>query len=214
MPSESPRRYQGEIIEWNEAKRCGFIADRGSGPDDPPIFLPVEALIYSKTAPSVGARVTYELATVPDTPQTKRLRTKLRAQQVLFEGEEMPLPPDRRGEKVLAFIGMMHLVAQVIATALFPQTLWILLASVAFSTAAFALYAWDKRAAQTRRRRVPEYELNLFALMGGWPGAAFAQSYFRHKTQKRTFRLIFFQAIVLNMILTYLAYGFFVTRFK
>ena len=77
-----------------------------------------------------------------------------------------------------------------------------------FSLVAFAQYSWDKASIRRGRRRVPESNLQLVALLGGWPGAALAQGALRHKTQKRTFQITFRAMIVLNLILAALAYGY------
>lgn len=52
------------------------------------------------------------------------------------------------------------------------------------STAAVILFAVDKAAACTGRRRVPESTLHIAELLGGWPGALFAIACFRHKSSK------------------------------
>ena len=62
-------------------------------------------------------------------------------------------------------------------------------ATVLFSLAAFVLYGWDKRQARRDGRRIPEKTLHRLALAGGWPGAVLGQQFFRHKTQKFSFRL-------------------------
>ncbi|RYG35687.1 DUF1294 domain-containing protein [bacterium] len=213
MVADAGKRYTGEIVEWSDEKRCGFIAPVGGNRNDSVVFLPIEALMIRRKSPKIGDIVNYEIESIAQSPNAGRLRTTLRAREVLFEGQEYPLPVDSRGDMVLAFIGIVHLIAQCVATALFPQTLWLLVAGFGFSFLSFGLYAWDKRASKESRPRVPEIELQLFSLMGGWPGAAVAQSFFRHKTRKRSFRLIFFLALLLNMVLTYLAYGYYVTRF-
>ena len=64
---------------------------------------------------------------------------------------------------------------------------------------AFVAYGIDKRLAQTGRRRVSEKRLHLIALAGGWPGALAAQRVFRHKTQKLSFRLVFWMVVVLHL---------------
>jgi uncharacterized membrane protein YsdA (DUF1294 family) len=59
-------------------------------------------------------------------------------------------------------------------------------------------YAIDKSAAQSGRWRTRETTLHFLSLIGGWPGALVAQTLFRHKSQKRSFRLIFWATVVAN----------------
>lgn len=60
------------------------------------------------------------------------------------------------------------------------------------------LYALDKSAAVSQRRRVPEDRLHILSLSGGWPGAMLAQQMFNHKTTKVSFRALFWATVVLN----------------
>lgn len=50
---------------------------------------------------------------------------------------------------------------------------------------------WDKAAARSGSRRVPERTLHLLALAGGWPASAVTQRLVRHKTRKTAFQLQF-----------------------
>ena len=61
-------------------------------------------------------------------------------------------------------------------------------------------YGWDKLCAKRGWRRVPEMRLHLLALFCGWPGALFAQQVFRHKSQKKSFRVVFFAVVLLNAL--------------
>lgn len=67
------------------------------------------------------------------------------------------------------------------------------------SLACFVLYALDKRAAIQRERRTPERTLLLLGLAGGWPGAALAQQWLRHKSAKASFLAWFWLTVVLNL---------------
>ena len=67
------------------------------------------------------------------------------------------------------------------------------------SLIAYYLYAKDKKAAQNGSWRVTEKTLQLSALLGGWPGAIIAQQRLRHKTQKVSFRVVFFLMLSLNV---------------
>ena len=66
------------------------------------------------------------------------------------------------------------------------------------SMVSFGLYGWDKRAAQQGSWRVAERTLHLWALLGGWPGAWLAQRQFRHKTQKVSFRVLFWLTVLVH----------------
>ncbi|MBL8726460.1 MAG: DUF1294 domain-containing protein [Planctomycetes bacterium] len=52
-----------------------------------------------------------------------------------------------------------------------------------------AVYGFDKwRARRPGARRVPERTLLWLVLLGGWVGAWLGMAWFRHKTQKASFR--------------------------
>lgn len=71
---------------------------------------------------------------------------------------------------------------------------------VAVSVVTYATYAWDKRAAIKKRQRVSEKTLHWLALVGGWPGAWCAQQQLRHKTQKTSFRRVYWVTVLLNIV--------------
>jgi uncharacterized membrane protein YsdA (DUF1294 family) len=71
---------------------------------------------------------------------------------------------------------------------------------VVMSVITFVIYARDKSAAGTRRRRVPENTLQLLSLLCGWPGALLAQRTLRHKTRKTRFLVVFWMVVVLNVV--------------
>ncbi|MEM8670988.1 MAG: DUF1294 domain-containing protein [Planctomycetota bacterium] len=72
-------------------------------------------------------------------------------------------------------------------------------AVLVLSIVAFLLYGWDKRRARRDGDRVPEKTLQLIALLGGWPGALLGQRFFRHKTQKTSFQIIFWLCVLLHI---------------
>lgn len=69
------------------------------------------------------------------------------------------------------------------------------------SVLCFIVYALDKRASRTGRRRTPERTLLLLGLIGGWPGALLAQRVLRHKSSKRAFQLKFWFTVLLHCAL-------------
>ena len=60
-------------------------------------------------------------------------------------------------------------------------------------------YGLDKSAAKKGSWRIRERTLHIFALAGGWPGAMVGQGLFHHKTQKRSFRALFWITVILNL---------------
>lgn len=69
------------------------------------------------------------------------------------------------------------------------------------SLVAFVFYGFDKRRARKDGRRVPEKTLHLIALFGGWPGALMGQRVFRHKTQKLSYRIVFWLCVMLHLVI-------------
>ena len=67
------------------------------------------------------------------------------------------------------------------------------------SLACFAMYAIDKRAAVARAPRTRERTLLLAGLACGWPGAALAQQWLRHKSSKASFQAWFWITVALNV---------------
>jgi len=108
------------------------------------------------------------------------------------------------------FLGLGLALTLVLALALWRlglAPLYAYLGGVNVATVLF--YGYDKRQAIAGRTRVPEVVLHAAALLGGSPGALLGQMLFRHKTQKRRFKMVF-AAIVLVQIAAIYAYWRFV----
>ena len=87
---------------------------------------------------------------------------------------------------------------------------WIAGVYLPMSLICFLLYAKDKWAAIKNTWRIQESSLQIIALLGGWPGAILAQHWLRHKCSKKSFLIIFWTAVLINIAmlstLTYLQY--------
>lgn len=68
------------------------------------------------------------------------------------------------------------------------------------SVISFVAYAMDKRAARKEKQRIPEKTLHIFDLLGGWPGGMLAMKLVRHKTQKRSFLIVFWITVVIHLV--------------
>ena len=68
---------------------------------------------------------------------------------------------------------------------------------------AWIAYVLDKHAARHGQWRIPESNLHLLELAGGWPGAFVAQRMLRHKTRKPGYRIAFWCMVLLNIVATW-----------
>ncbi len=99
---------------------------------------------------------------------------------------------------LLAFFGFFYFYLEL-------ACLWSYLISINMTT--FLLYGYDKKAALSEWRRVPEIVLHGLALFGGTPFAFLAQYLFRHKTVKGSFRIVFWLILIAQIAL--LVWSFF-----
>ena len=85
----------------------------------------------------------------------------------------------------------------------------ILLDLMCMNILAFCLMGWDKRQAKRQARRQSEQALLLVAAMGGSLGTYLGIRFWRHKTQKESFRRPFFMIVLLQAaILVGVAYWY------
>jgi len=95
---------------------------------------------------------------------------------------------------LVAFGLAYALVALVQGTAWWVDALY-----VGASLLCLVVYGIDKLAARGGHDRVPEAMLLSLGIVGGWPGAIVAQQVFRHKTVKRSFRVLFWLSVAANV---------------
>lgn len=95
---------------------------------------------------------------------------------------------------ILVFVLVFLAVDMVWGTPAWVASLYGVLSLITF----FA-YWKDKAAAQAGRWRTPESTLHALALLGGWPGAIFAQQWLRHKSSKSGFQVVFWLTVLLNV---------------
>jgi len=107
------------------------------------------------------------------------------------------------------FLGMGLTLALVLSLVLWRLGLapfYAYLGGVNVATLLF--YGYDKQQAIAGKLRVPEVVLHAAALLGGSIGALAGQVLFRHKTQKRRFRMIFAAIVLVQIIAVYVYWRF------
>ena len=187
-------RDQGRLTDWNDEKGFGFVT-----PDDGGLraFVHIKAFSYRTRRPRKGDVITYQLGWDP--------AGRPRAQNILFR-EMRPAAaaagskPDIKSASQYA-LATASLVAVLVLAAMDKISWLVPLAYVSVSLLLFCVYAFDKSAAMNRRYRTPEATLHLLSMLGGWPGALVAQSLFRHKTAKISYRVTFFFIVAIHVVL-------------
>ena len=179
---------KGKITQWDDDKGFGFIQPLLKGER---VFVHIKALQNRTRRPVIGEVVTYAI--------DKDEQGRLQAQQLTFAGEKRKINKVRTSAKwhlwcVLVFAAV---IGVAVATAKLP--LYVVLVYAGLSVCTFVAYWLDKRKAKAGRWRTPESSLQFMALLGGWPGALLAQSYLRHKSQKRAFLAVFYLAVLVNI---------------
>lgn len=180
-------RLEGRLADWHDEKGFGFITPSGGGPR---VFAHISAFPRGARRPRAKDRVRYSIG--------RDRRNRLRAEQVVYLGRSWRPTRNAWGivlallVAVLFFGGLGGLIKLGVAP--YGLALGYGVASVLL----FGLYGLDKWAAGTRRRRIEEATLHLFAVAGGWPGGLLGQRVFRHKTRKQPFQAIFWVAVFVN----------------
>ena len=90
-------------------------------------------------------------------------------------------------------------ILALIINALIPIGLgwsWI----IGVSLASFGTYGYDKSIAGRGVTRVPEVVLHLLTAVGGTIGSFAGMQIFRHKTQKKSFQLVFWVIVVIQIV--------------
>ncbi|MDP4074145.1 cold shock and DUF1294 domain-containing protein [Acidovorax sp. A1169] len=218
---------QGTVVRWNAERAFGFIrspdtdADvffhvrdfRGGGVprEGQPVYYeeihvagkgpramavqPVGAPTGKNTPPRPQAGSAHSAGATRTTGESKGQARAPRRQQ--------PSSAARSGRSPafqgLAFL-LMVLWMGMLAFGAWNHRLpvWLLGGAAALNLLTFIVYYLDKSAAQSGQWRVPENNLHLLALVGGWPGAWFAQQMLRHKSSKTRFRATYWATVILN----------------
>lgn len=102
---------------------------------------------------------------------------------------------------IILFISFSGVLFYLFQSKLIPLELICVYAMM--SVVAFLMYAKDKSAAQRGRWRTTESTLHILSLFGGWPGAALAQSFLRHKSKKVSFRITYWITVIANCVCLY-----------
>ncbi|WP_035481208.1 DUF1294 domain-containing protein [Gallaecimonas xiamenensis] len=179
-------RYQGRLSNWNDDKGFGFVEPNGGGTR---AFVHIKAFAGRGRRPQEGDLIHYRLA--------KDASGRYQAVAVrLVKDQGRPQGKSGGFGSALGLVFLLVMLALGLVRLLPMALAFVYLGA---SLLSLLLYARDKHAAQRNQWRTPENTLHLLALAGGWPGAAMAQYFFRHKSKKTAFRALFWATVLLNL---------------
>ena len=181
---------RGKVVEWNDERGFGFILPDDGGRK---VFFHISNFPKRHGRPNVGQECFLE------TLQSDRGE---KAVDLVVVGATTAAPrrvvvrADESNQVVWVALFFLVIVTVLALAKRVPPIVPI--AYIAGSIFAIAIYKHDKMEAERQGWRVSEGTLHLISLLGGWPGALFAQQRYRHKTQKTEFRVVFWMTVVLN----------------
>lgn len=180
-------QLKGKLIKWNADKAFGFILPNDGGDT---VFIHKKALTNQSRSPKINDVITFLM--IKDT------QGRYCADQATFAGEKRHKKKAKPINKFSIYLSVLFLTSLAVTYffGCLPQKLVFTYLIVSIIT--FVAYALDKSKAKRGAWRTPESTLHLFALFGGWPGAALAQQMLRHKSAKTKFRIVFWLTVVVN----------------
>jgi len=178
---------QGIVINYNEEKGYGFIK---TSEEEENVFVHIKE-VNNASLLEVGQSVEFEMVRNPKGLAAVNVKAETKAKS-----------------PYLTF-GIASLVMIVLLFSLLMNHTQALISYlIAMNVTTFLLYGYDKFIASTEKLRVPELNLQVLALLGGSPAALLAQKFFRHKTIKGSFQIVYWVIVVLQVILL----GYFIQK--
>ena len=168
------------ITEWNAEKGYGFLENNGSR-----LFLHIRDFLERDRVPRAGDLVRFRVGYDRD--------GRACAVDATFD-EKLP-----GGDLSFAFgaaLGFLLLLPAFAVIRYAPDLKYALAYIFGISAITWFAYAHDKKRAKTGGWRIPEAQLHLLELLGGWPAAFLAQRYIRHKTKKTSYKVTFWLIVL------------------
>ncbi|GAC19980.1 DUF1294 domain-containing protein [Paraglaciecola arctica] len=184
-------KFQGKVLNWNDDKGFGFVEPNGGGQR---AFVHIKAFKPRTRRPVNGEVIVYELV--------HENNNRYKAENIQFARDLKNLNKRSKAKSASNFGGVFTIIfCAVVLLSTFSGKLPAIVVGlyIVMSVITFTAYAIDKSAAQNDRWRTQESTLHMLSLIGGWPGAFFAQKKLRHKSSKKEFKRVYWVTVVLNL---------------
>jgi uncharacterized membrane protein YsdA (DUF1294 family)/cold shock CspA family protein len=184
-------KRQGKILNWNDDKGFGFVESNDGGER---AFVHIKAFEPRSRRPVNGEVIAYELV--------RENNNRFKATNIKFARDLKTLKNRNKAKDGssfgVAFI-LLFCIGLLVSTLFGKLPVIVAGLYLATSLITFVAYAIDKSAAKSGRWRTKESTLHLLSIIGGWPGAYFAQKKLRHKSNKREFKSIYWLTVFVNL---------------
>ncbi len=179
-------RAKGKISSWNVEKGFGFITPVSGGKH---VFVHIKSFNNTRR-PEINQLLTYTLSI------DKQGRPCAVKAILDCDNSSQKKKQNNESLSVIGAVVFIIIVGVFVLTSKIPPMVFIIY--VVASILTFIMYFFDKSAARKGAWRTRESTLHLLSLAGGWPGALIAQQKLHHKTQKQSFRYVFWLTVLLN----------------
>lgn len=194
-------RLTGKVVFWHDKKGFGFLLSQQT---QQKLFFHIRDFADNSTRPHEGDELEFSLG---QDKQGRPIATALKVVTRSPQPTPLPVtrikPVDLENTREFALYFRAAFLMLVIIALLFgtlPYLLPILYLEASLFT--YWLYQADKNAAIARQgQRLPEESLQMFSLIGGWPGALLAQQRLAHKRSKALFIREFWLVVIGNCLL-------------
>ena len=192
-------RLQGKVTNWNDDKGFGFVEPNGGGVR---AFVHIKAFTPRTRRPVNDEVIIYELVSENNNRyKAKNIKFACDTNKKKTSGNARATNKSSKPKNsilgpiftVLFCIGLMLSIFNG------KVPVFVGFAYLIISLITILAYAKDKYSAQSNRWRTPESTLHLLSLIGGWPGALFAQKKLRHKTSKSEFISTYWATVFFNL---------------
>jgi uncharacterized membrane protein YsdA (DUF1294 family)/cold shock CspA family protein len=173
----------GKLVRWDDVKGYGFIQPKKGGDD---LFLHINEMPHNQRRPLENDLIAYESAT--------DAKGRLRAINAKLVGQCWSRFTIIWMVSVLLFaVYVCCVLAHILQ--FHPLAVYALMSILTVHQ-----YSIDKAEARAGRWRTSEANLHFFELAGGWPGALFAQYFYRHKYRKLPYQIVFWGIVLIHGI--------------
>lgn len=175
MGKRTTSEFTAKIAEWDRAKGYGFLQCGNQR-----VFLHRSDLVGPHLTPRIGEEILFTLG--HDSLGRARAKNAVSL---------------RKGVGIsLVSLGVLAalMILPVTACLKFKPSIdpvWLGTYALLMNALTYWMYSSDKQRSRSGEWRVPEVQLHLLELLGGWPAAWLAQRRLRHKSSKLSYQVTY-----------------------